>query len=76
MNNIKRYNPDVKVGLSLEQVEERKLNNLVNYNDQPPTKTIKEIVMSNFFTYFNFINLILGTAIIIALPKTTLIKLK
>lgn len=63
---MKRYNPDYKQGLSIEEVEERKANNLVNYNDTPPTKSIKEIIKSNFFTYFNFINLILGGAIIVA----------
>ena len=61
MNDVKRYNPDYKFGLNDEEVNERILNNLVNYNDQPPTKTIKEIIKSNFFTYFNFINVILGT---------------
>ena len=66
MNNVKRYNPDYKFGLNDEEVNERILNNLVNYNDQPPTKTIKEIIKSNFFTYFNFINVILGTMIIVA----------
>ena len=66
MNDIKRYNPDFKYGLSDEEVNERKLSNLVNYNDQPPTKSIKEIIKSNFFTYFNFINVILGTMIIVA----------
>ena len=63
---MKRYNPDYKVGLSSNEVNERIQNNLVNYNDQPPTKSVKEIIMSNFFTYFNFINLILGGAIIAA----------
>ena len=63
---MKRYNPDYKHGLSTKEVEERTINNLVNYNDTPPTKSIKEIVKSNFFTYFNFINLILGGAIIVA----------
>ena len=66
LNNVKRYNPDYKFVLNDEEVNERILNNLVNYNDQPPTKTIKEIIKSNFFTYFNFINVILGTMIIVA----------
>jgi len=66
MNEIKRYQSNSKEGLSSSQVNERIQNNLVNYNDQPPTKSIKEIIKSNFFTYFNFINLILGIAIIIA----------
>ncbi len=61
-----RYNPGVKEGLNNEQVNERISNNLVNFNDQPPTKTVKQIIMSNFFTYFNFINVVLGSAIIIA----------
>lgn len=64
MNDIKRYNPSVKEGLNSAQVNERISSGLVNYDDQPPTKSIKEIIMSNFFTYFNFINLILGSAII------------
>lgn len=34
--------------------------------DAPPTKTVKQIIMSNFFTYFNFINLVLGGAIMAA----------
>ena len=61
---IIRYNPNINEGLTSKQVEERILNNLVNYNDQPPTKTIKQIITSNFFTYFNFINTVLGAAII------------
>lgn len=64
--SILRYNPNFNEGLSNEQVEERKLSGLVNYNDQPPTKSIKEIIKSNFFTYFNFINLILGGLILVA----------
>ena len=62
--SILRYNPDFRVGLSNEQVEERKISGLVNYNDQVSTKSIKEIIKSNFFTYFNLINVVLGVAII------------
>ena len=61
-----RYNPSCKEGLNSQEVNERISENLVNFNDQPPTKTIKQIIVSNFFTYFNFINVILGSAIIIA----------
>ena len=66
MEEIKRYQPDYKEGLNSVKVQERVQEQLVNYNDQPPTKTIKEIIKSNFFTYFNFINTILGGAIIAA----------
>ena len=61
-----RYNPDIKVGLSTEEVNKRVSENLVNYNDQPPTKSIGKILRDNFFTYFNFINTILAVAIIFA----------
>lgn len=61
-----RYNPTVETGLTSEQVKERIKNNLVNFDDQPKTKTIKQIVHDNFFTYFNFLNTVLGLAIFIA----------
>ena len=66
MKNAVRYQPDYRTGLTASQVQERINNNLVNYNDAPPTKTIKQIILGNFLTYFNFINVILGLAIIIA----------
>lgn len=68
VNNMKieRYNPPIEQGLTSEQVSTRISQNLVNYDNQPPTKTIKEIIISNFFTYFNILNLFLGLSIIIA----------
>ena len=39
-----RYNPSCETGLNDLQVNERIQNNLVNYNDQPPTKTIGQIL--------------------------------
>lgn len=63
---MKRYSPNYKEGLTRAQVIERINDNLVNYNDAPPTKSVKEIIRDNFFTYFNFINLILGGAILVA----------
>lgn len=56
---------DIK-GLSKEEVEERIRKGLVNYDDLPKTKTIKQIIKDNFFTYFNFLNLALGLAVFIA----------
>lgn len=55
-----------KKGLTSSEVNERIEKNLVNYDDVPPTKTIPRILRDNFFTYFNFINTILGVLIIIA----------
>lgn len=56
---------DIK-GLTNEEVKERIDKNLVNYIDEPKTKTIKEIIKSNVFTYFNFLNILLGSLVIIS----------
>ena len=50
-------------GLTLEQVEERKRKNLVNYDTSLPTKSIKQIVKENFITLFNILNLFLAISI-------------
>ena len=63
---MERENINIETGLSTSMVEERISKNLVNYNDVPPTKTIKQIIISNFCTYFNFLNVFLGGAILIA----------
>ncbi len=57
---------DLKNGLTKGEVQERIRKNLVNYNNQPITKSIKEIIYSNLFTYFNFLNIFLGVAVIMA----------
>ena len=60
---IERFNPDISKGLTDEQVEQRKKENLVNYDTSVPTKSIKRILFENFFTLFNFLNLFLAIAI-------------
>lgn len=42
-------------GLSSEEVEERTGKGMVNTPVEAPSKTVKEIVLSNTLTYFNFI---------------------
>lgn len=54
------YSTDIDSGLSLEQVELRKNKNLVHYNSDVPTKTIREIIFGNVFTLFNLLNFCLG----------------
>ena len=44
-------------GLTNTEVEERKQKGLINYVDEPKTKTIKEIIKTNALTYFNFLNI-------------------
>lgn len=58
-----RYDPDTKVGLTSEEIEERKQHNLVNHDMTQKTKSIKSIIYSNFFTVFNLMNLLLALAI-------------
>ena len=61
-----RYNPSIENGLTSEMVQERINEGLVNYDNQPKTKTIKQIIISNFFTYFNFLNIALGAAVFLS----------
>ena len=61
--NVQRYNPKYTEGLSYEQVNKRKEENLVNIDITVPTKSIKTIIFKNFFTIFNLINFILALAI-------------
>ena len=55
-----------KTGLTNEEVITRINNNQVNYVDEPKTKTTKEIIQSNVFTYFNFLNIFLCSLVIIS----------
>ena len=63
---MERYEPKKDIGLTKEQVAKRISEGLVNYDDQPKTKSIKQIIASNFFTYFNFLNIALGAAVLTA----------
>lgn len=58
-----RINADPKIGLTEEQVKRQIELNLVNYNADVPTKSIKRIVLDNTVTLFNIINIILGVAV-------------
>lgn len=60
-----RYNPNIKQGLTKEQVENRKKENLVNISSIPKTKSIKQIFLTHIFTLFNILNLGLGICIIL-----------
>lgn len=63
--NYSRYNPSANEGLSLKQVEERINQGLVNLPVEPPSKTVKQIVYTNVFTYFNLIFIVLALLIIL-----------
>jgi len=57
---------DINFGLNSEEIKERKERNQINIFIGSPNKTLKEIVIKNIFTLFNFINLFLAILIIIS----------
>ena len=55
-----RYRPDYHQGLTSQQVQEHRLHGWTNRAVEPPSKTTKEIIHENVFTYFNLIFLVLA----------------
>ncbi|HPX20619.1 MAG TPA: hypothetical protein PLK86_03820, partial [Bacilli bacterium] len=50
---IERYHPNYLVGLTPEQVEERKKQGKVNVSPKGSSKTVLDIILKNVFTFFN-----------------------
>ena len=65
--NAIRYNPDIKTGLTINQVESRKQEGLVNIVPNKYTKPVWKIICKNLFTYFNI--LMIGIAVILLIAK-------
>lgn len=61
-----RFSPTKEMGLSHEQVLERQKSGLVHFDPSPKTKSIKRIIATNFFTYFNFLNIFLGASVFLS----------
>ena len=55
-----RYRPDHQTGLTAQQVQEHRMHGWTNRPVDPPSKTTKEIIQENVFTYFNLIFLVLA----------------
>lgn len=55
-----RYEPDYREGLTRQQVQEHRMHGWTNVPVDPPSRTTKEIVKENVFTYFNLIFVVLG----------------
>lgn len=55
-----RYEPDYKEGLTSWQVQEHRMHGWTNRSVDPPSKTTKEIIHENIFTYFNLIFAVLA----------------
>ncbi len=62
---LKRYTPAVAEGLSDAQVQERISQDAVNHAIEAPSKSKKEIICSNIFTYFNLIFFIIAVMLIL-----------
>jgi cation-transporting ATPase E len=62
---VDRIQADVHTGLTNEQVQVYRRCGWGNISVDPPSKSTKEIVKSNLFTYFNFLFLFLSVLLII-----------
>lgn len=60
-----RYTPDSELGLTSQQVEDHISQGAVNTAVAPASKTNKEIIYSNIFTYFNLIFFIIAVLLIL-----------
>lgn len=58
-------NPDPYHGLDEEEVEERVLRDMVNYQSNTISKSYLKIFTTNIFTLFNFVNVFLAAMILI-----------
>ncbi len=56
--------PDLRRGLTSEQVRQRKKDGLLNEQEDKNSKSIKQIVRDNLMTFFNLINIILAGLVI------------
>ena len=61
---MKRFEPDIKFGLSKEEVQYQIKNANVNVDTTIPTRSITTIILTNIFTLFNILNLFFGVIIL------------
>ena len=60
-----RYRPDYHTGLTSQQVQEHRLHGWTNKAVEPPSKTTRDIIRENVFTYFNLIFAVLAVLLIV-----------
>ena len=60
MSRATRYSPDLKTGLSSEQVEQRRADFLVNETNAKYTKSYKSIILGNLCTFFNLLCIVVA----------------
>lgn len=64
VRQIKRIRADIDTGLTAEQVAQRKEEGMDNKPVESPSKTTKEIISDNVFTYFNLLFAVLSAMLI------------
>ena len=52
-------------GLTNEQVQERIAEGKINSNENPNTRTYKQIIKENTLTFFNFLNVVLMVMVLL-----------
>lgn len=62
---VHRYKPVIDQGLTTDQVNEHLAGGWDNSPVEPPSKSVKEIILSNVITYFNIVFLVIAVLLII-----------
>jgi len=62
---MERFTPTTEQGLSQAQVDDRLFRGLKNTSPESPSKSKKEIIYSNIFTYFNLIFFLIAILLIL-----------
>ena len=62
--DVERFEAPLEQGLTEEQVEVRRTQNLTNRVKSKNSKTYGQIICSNVFTFFNLLSLIIAVAVI------------
>ena len=62
--NPERFTPNLQTGLTATQVKSRIDNCLVNYVKRGTTKSVGAIFLTNIFTFYNILALIIGAILI------------
>lgn len=63
-DTAERYEPDPDIGLTSEQVRQRKEDGYVNNAVDNASTSVKKIILTNVFTYFNIIFFIIGILLV------------
>lgn len=64
IEEIERFNPNPKHGLTISQVEQRQAEGYTNHITNKNTKTYRSIFFGNIFTFFNMLCFIVAGALI------------